>query len=237
MKFIRSDRKIYVVAIVFESSGNMASTLISSQRGARVGMEFREQVRRHESPSGGLLVVGEHPHRPGPPLELAIGPLERVGRAELRPERLGEDHVGDNVIARGVHQVGKFGMPAVHLFWLPSFSARQSCPATPRRKSSSASLERRGCALPERCIARCASSARGSTESSRRRTSGSRWNAGAVTVGDHQFHAPQASVGETVRQRQPEGLGLGGPQSRPREPRGSSQSPELPRWRLPSRGS
>jgi hypothetical protein len=72
-----------------------------------VGLDYQ---RIDEADDG--RVVREDPDDIGSALDLVVDAFERVGRADLRPLLLGEVHVGEDIVAGGVHR----GAEALVLF-------------------------------------------------------------------------------------------------------------------------
>ena len=54
-------------------------------------------------------VIGEDPHHVRPSFDLAVEPLERVGRGYLTPVLARKAHVDQHLLARAVHQLNQLG--------------------------------------------------------------------------------------------------------------------------------
>src|SRR5918998_1708949 len=103
-------------------SSTLSSNATASKRPI-VGGCLLPQVAAADRPLVGLLqhqgtdeaddglIVWEDADHVGAALDLLVDPLERVRRRDLGPVLLGVVHVGEDVLARGVHQGAELVVP------------------------------------------------------------------------------------------------------------------------------
>ena len=73
--------------------------------------------QQHAGEPDQRCVVGEDADDVGAPPDLAVDPLERVGRAQLRPVRLREGVEGEQVILGLLEQLGDLRRWSAQLGW------------------------------------------------------------------------------------------------------------------------